>query len=173
MPFTRVSEILEAEMQAWKSPPEFTGKLWIWQYRQPKQGWRGWHMSADGQGAQAFIALIDFLRNDHASYRTLPLEPVSEALLHGIGYNQVCDRHVAKLRVAYSSELTGLELVEEGNHLQLTIGAAGYVDLIACLHRLACGEGDFVLHTDTKKGRICWHFWWPYAHKTMRLSELR
>ena len=161
MPFTRVSEILEAQMQAWKSPPVFTGKLWIWQYRQPKPGWRGWHVSADGQGAQAFIALIDFLRNDDAPHRTVPLEPVSEAQLHGIGYKVRCDRQFGKVRVNFSSEGSGVELVEEDSQVHLTIGMASCDDFISCLHGLANGEGDFSFHSDTRMGQVVLHFWWP------------
>ncbi|MCA3692763.1 hypothetical protein [Aquidulcibacter sp.] len=148
-------------MQTWKSPPPFLGKLWIWQYRQPKEGWRGWHVSADRAGAEAFITWINFLRSDDAAYRTLPLEVVSEPLLYGVGYNQACDQQFDKLRVAYSPDVSGLELVAQGNHLQLTIGATSCADLIACLERLARGEGDFVLYTTTTSGRLCWHFWWP------------
>jgi len=148
-------------VQAWKSPPVFTGKLWLWQYRRPRPGWRGWHMSADRQGAQSFIDLIDFLGSNDAPYRTLPLEPVSEALLQGVGYNQSCDLQFAKLRVTFSLEASGVELVEEGGLVHLTIGEASCANLIACLHRLADGEGDFSLNTNTRIGRVVLHFWWP------------
>lgn len=161
MPFTQVPEPQEDQMQALKSPPLFSGKLWLWQYREPKQGWRGWHLSADKAGAQAFISLIDFLPSDDAAYRTLHLEPVSEALLRGVGYNQACERPLSKLRVAYSEEASGLELVDRVNHLHLTIGAVSRAELHASFRRLADGEGDFVLHTETTTGRVCWHFWWP------------
>lgn len=160
-------------MQVWKSPPKFNGKLWLWRYRTPKRGWRGWHLSADPAGAQAFMALLDFLPSDDAAYRTLPLEPVSEALLHGVGYRQACERPFAKLRVACSDEVVGLELIEEEDQLRLTMGAIGRAELRVSLHRLATGEGDFALHSATTNGRVSWHFWWPPRADEHEISELK
>ena len=136
------------------------GRLCVWRYADPGRGWGGWHLTGDPAGCRSVRNLLDRLHGGPGRYRTLRLEPVTEAVLSVPNYSKKHDGSFAKLRLVYEPEGEDLDLSIEGDVLIMTVGSKRLRKLAAALTEVEVGGGDFGIVTSDRRKAQGWMFWW-------------
>jgi hypothetical protein len=148
-------------MQDWVVQWVQEGRLWVWQYAEPKQSWRGWHLSADPAGCRSVRDLLDRMSGGKACHRTLQLDPVTDAVLRVPNYNRKCRGHFTKLRIEFDPDHADLTLAPGDGRLFLTVGNHRLRKLTSAFAAVEAGAGDFDIKTADSKQAEPWMFWWP------------
>lgn len=148
-------------MRDWVNDWVQEGRLWIWQYANARRGWQGWHLAADPEGCRSIRNFLDRMNAGQECHRSLKLEPVSETLLQGIGYDRKCSGEFGKLKLHFLPEVEGLALRPDGGKLELTVGNRRLRKLASAFADVEVGGGDFGIAASDDKRSETWMFWWP------------
>lgn len=149
------------------------GRLWIWQYANARRGWQGWHFAADPAGCRSIRDLLDRMNDGQESHRSLKLEPVSEPLLQGIGYDRKCSHQYDKLKLQFLPLADDLSLHPVGDKLELTVGNRQLPKLAAAFSDVEAGGGDFGIAASGDKRSETWVFWWPPQSSLVRRLRMK
>jgi hypothetical protein len=143
-------------VSAWQQ----AGHLHVWRYAEARHGWHGWQWSADPAGAASLRNLLDRMQGGEPCYRTLRLEPLTEAVLAVPGARHAVTELCARLRVDYRPDRADLQLEPDGDTLMLTLGDGRLRMLASALAQVEVGEGDFGIAASDDRKADPWLFWW-------------
>jgi len=147
-------------MRNWVNEWVQQGRLCVWRYADPRRGWRGWHLAADPVGCRSVRSLLDRMHGGDSCYRTLTLEPVTDAILSVPNYGGKALGRFEKLRIAYLPEFEELSLSPESEMLVMTVGPPRLRKLAAAFAEVEVGLGDFGIVTSDGRKAERWMFWW-------------
>jgi hypothetical protein len=136
------------------------GRLFVWRYRAPRSGYRGWHFTGDPDGCRSLRNLLDCMMGGSARHRTLRLSPVTTAVQDVPGSLGPLDRTFLRLRIEYCPDGRDLALHPNADLLTMTVGSHMLRKLTAALTSVETGDGDFGLNPSDDRGTETWWFWW-------------
>lgn len=140
------------------------GRLWVWQYADPRHGWRGWHMASDPDGCRSIRLLLDMMQGDGACHRSVMLAPVTQTLLAGVGYGGRVAPCRDRMRICFKPEAPDVVIETQPDRLVMTVGNWFLRKLVAGFTAVEVGEGDFGLRLSDNKRADIFMFWWPPRH---------
>jgi hypothetical protein len=136
------------------------GLVSLWRYVGANRSYRGWHLSADADGCQSLLALINAFSDDApVSYRTVSLAAPSKTLLAVPGRMFSGVESASKLRLAYRASSTEWLLTTSDDIMSLTFGEIWRGKLRDATNALFAGDGDFKIGPEDSEQGI-WFWWW-------------
>ena len=148
-------------MNAFPHPWQQRGRLSIWRYAPMLRMYSGWHFSADAEGCESLLELLDALGSTNTSdYRTLAVvNPKSMGVDRIFSDHTLRVHHPAKMRLAFDPTALDAELVETSDRVTLTMGANGLKEFQKAMCDLRAGEADFGICLAGDDSLSFW--WWP------------
>jgi hypothetical protein len=136
------------------------GQIYVWRYRSPPRGLRGWHFTGDPTGCRSIRSLLDHMAGGTACHRTLALGHASDAIVAVPVSGRAVQGHFTRLRIEYRPNEHRLGLTAEDDRLTMTVGGSLLVGLASAFTSVEIGQGDFGLATSKERDAEIWWFWW-------------
>ena len=145
------------DLSAWKQE----GRLWVWQYANPRHDWRGWHLSGDRAGCRSIQRLLDLMEGGVPCHRTAMLSPVTDSMLKGIGFGNRSEQPRDRMRICFEPDALSVTINTQPERLVMTVGNKFLRKLVAGFTSVEIGDGDFGLRLSDDKKAEPFMFWWP------------
>ena len=145
-----------------------TGIVSLWRYKAPQE--QGWHFTADDQGVEYLLKILDSLSGDF-THRTIQLtQPTAEVLaVPNFSYPALGMESLRLQFMPGDEHKRRWQLLPDGPKVTLKFGEETKAALMQAVSELPSGNGDYALGPEDCPNSSALWIWWYHTARHSRI----
>ena len=139
---------------------DLKGKIHFWEFREKNPNMRCWNFTANMQGCESFIQLLELMQSSpYSSKKSILLSTPEISQIEVPNNRNVNWRTKSKLNLIFKKNETSVWSIKVPDDvLEISFGSEKMEKFINAVRQVKAGHGDFAISDDNDDNVL--YFWW-------------